>query len=87
MQWKLPTNDITHMTLDGKHLIYQSIQANDVGVDIYVTFYTFMFFFRWWIVVSILIQIIHHHIFLRWYLTLQGDNSVKSAKRFNYVVL
>ena len=24
---------------------------------------------------------------LRWYLTLQGDNSVKSAKRFNYVVL
>ena len=25
--------------------------------------------------------------FLRWYLTLQGDNSVKSAKRFNYVVL
>ena len=24
---------------------------------------------------------------LRWYLTLQGDNSVKSAKRFNYIVL
>ncbi|XP_071177414.1 epithelial sodium channel subunit beta-like [Mytilus edulis] len=24
--------------------------------------------------------------FIRWYLTLQGDNSVKSAKRFNYVV-
>ena len=25
--------------------------------------------------------------FIRWYLTLQGDNSVKSAKRFNYNVL
>ena len=25
--------------------------------------------------------------YLRWYLTLQGDNSVKSAKRLKYVVL
>ena len=25
-------------------------------------------------------------VYLKWYLTLQGDNSVKSAKRFNYVV-
>ena len=24
---------------------------------------------------------------LRWYLTLQGDNSIKSAKRFNDIVL
>ena len=25
--------------------------------------------------------------YLRWYLTLQGDNAVKSAKRFNDIVL
>ena len=31
-----------------------------------------------------LLKVVYVCFYLRWYLTLQGDNSVKSAKRFNY---
>ena len=61
------------------YIIYNSSKHQPNNVRLYII-YMYIFKFLLYFEKQIKIK-------LRWYLTLQGDNSVKSAERFNYVAL